>query len=476
MRKHKPNQAVITDARQLAFVALRSVYQGAFTDVVLDRLFNQADLNIQERRLATELVYGGVRRRRTLDALIDQLGKKRAHQQPSDLRIILHIGLYQLRYLDQIPASAAVDTSVKLAKKNGFYPLAGVVNGLLRQYSRLTEHSEPDAGGMANDLPASGDPLILPTDPVARLGVRHSYPDWIVQIWQDALGAEETEQLCQWFNQPPKIDLRVNALQSSLDEVQEAFQAAGIAVSRMPNLLQALRLDHPVGAIPALPGYEQGWWSVQDSSAQWVGYLMDPQPGETIIDACAAPGGKTTHLAELMRDRGTIWACDRTPSRLKKLTQNARRLQLTCIQTCVGDSRELSQFEQQADRVLVDAPCSGLGTLHRHADARWRQTPETVRDLSQLQKELLHQTAAWVKPGGCLFYATCTLHPAENEAVIQDFLTHHPTWRIDPPSDESPMTKFTHPEGWLKVWPHRHQMDGFFMVRLRAPNRSDIPG
>ena len=468
MRKNKPSQAVITDARQLAFIALRSVYQGAFADVVLERLFNQTELNSQERRLATELVYGGVRRRRTLDALIDQLGKKRAHQQPPDLRVILHLGLYQLRYLDQIPASAAVDTSVDLAKKNGFSPLAGVVNGLLRHYIRLTEGSEPDTSGPLNDLSASIDPLTLPVDPVASLGVRHSYPDWIVRIWQDALGAEETEQLCQWFNQPPKIDLRVNALQASLAEVEAAFQAAGIAVSRLPNLPQALRLDQSVGAIPALPGYEQGWWSVQDSSAQWVGYLMDPQPGEVIIDACAAPGGKTTHLAELMGDHGTIWACDRTPSRLKKVTQNIRRLQLNCIQTCVGDSREISQFEQQADRVLVDAPCSGLGTLHRHADARWRQTPETVQDLSKLQTELLRHTATWVKPGGCLVYATCTLHPAENEAVIQEFLTHYPTWRIDPPSEDSPMAKFSHPEGWLKVWPHRHQMDGFFMVRLRA--------
>ena len=469
MRKNKPNQAVITDARQLAFIALRSVYQGAFTDVVLDRLFNQTELNGQERRLATELVNGGVRRRRTLDALIDQLGKKRAHQQPSDLRVILHLGLYQLRYLDQIPVSAAVDTSVNLAKKNGFSPLAGVVNGLLRQYIRLTQRSERDVSSTPSDPSASADPLTLPIDPVARLGVRHSYPDWIVQIWQDTLGTEETEQLCQWFNRSPKIDLRVNSLQTSLAAVEAVFKTAGIAVSHRPDLPQALRLDHSVGSIRALPGYEQGWWSVQDSSAQWVSYLVDPQPGEVIIDACAAPGGKTTHLAELMGDRGAIWACDRTPSRLKKLTQNTQRLQLKCIRTCVGDSRDMSQFQQQADRVLVDAPCSGLGTLHRHADARWRQTPETVQELSRLQKELLNHTSGWLKPGGILVYSTCTLHPAENEAVIQDFLTRHPTWRVDSPSPNSPLAEFAHPEGWLKVWPHRHHMDGFFMTRLQAP-------
>lgn len=469
MTKHKSAKAGIADARQLAFIALRLVYQGAFTDVVLDRLLSQTELSSKERRLATELVYGGVRRRRTLDTLIDQLGKKRADQQPPELRIILHLGLYQLRYLDQVPAPAVVDTTVKLAKHNGFYPLAGFVNGLLRRYIRLTEAPQPDSNDTLHAPSASADPLDSHLDPVARLGVLHSYPDWIVKTWQSALSLEETEQLCQWFNRPPKIDLRVNSLQTTLAEVESVFQAAEIIVSRMPHLPQALRLCHPVGSVRALPGYEQGWWSVQDSSAQWVGYWVDPQPGEVIIDACAAPGGKTTHLAELMGDRGTIWACDRTPSRLKKLAQNTQRLQLKCIQTCVGDSRNMSQFQQQADRVLVDAPCSGLGTLHRHADARWRQTPETVQALSQLQKELLNHTADWVKPGGFLVYATCTLHHAENEAVVQDFLTHHPTWRIDPPSADSPMAEFTHADGWLKVWPHRHHMDGFFMVRLRAP-------
>ena len=210
---------------------------------------------------------------------------------------------------------------------------------------------------------------------MTRLGVLHSYPDWIVQTWQEALGLEETEQLCQWFNRPPQIDLRINSRQTNLAAVEAAFQAAGIAVSRLPSLPQALRLRHPVGSIRTLPGYEQGWWSVQDSSAQWVGYLLDPQPGEVIIDACAAPGGKTTHVAELMGDRGVIWACDRTASRLKKLSQNTHRLQLKCIQTCLGDSRNLPQFWRQADRVLVDAPCSGLGTLHRHADSPLASKP-----------------------------------------------------------------------------------------------------
>jgi 16S rRNA (cytosine967-C5)-methyltransferase len=444
----------MTNSRQLAFIALRDIHrQGAYTDIALDRVLRTAELNGADRRLVTELVYGCVRRQRTLDALIDQLGRKKAHQQPPDFRTILHIGLYQLRYQERIPASAAVNTTVDLAKENGFKGLTGVVNGLLRQYGRLTA--------------SSIDPLQLPVEPVERLGILHSFPDWIIQMWIEQLGVEEAEQLCAWFNQSPTIDLRVNPLLVSIEDVEAAMRAAGVEVQRVPHLPQALRVVGGTGAIQHLPGFKEGWWTIQDSSAQLVSHLLDPKAGDVVIDACAAPGGKTTHIAELMADEGKIWACDRAASRLKKVKENVQRLQLKSIQICTGDSRSFSQFTNCADRVLLDAPCSGLGTLHRRPDIRWRGTPETVRELSVLQGELLEQVATWVKPGGVLVYATCTLHPQENEGVIQSFLDHHPHWQIDPPSPESPLADFSTPQGGMKVWPHRYQMDGFFMVRLK---------
>ncbi len=300
-----------------------------------------------------------------------------------------------------------------------------------------------------------------------RLGILHSYPDWIIDVWLSQLGLEETEQLCVWLNQPPSIDLRVNHLRASIEEVELAMQTVGVSVNRVPHLPQALRLKDSVGSIQNLPGFREGWWIVQDSSAQLVSYLVDPQPDEVIIDACAAPGGKTMHLAELMQDKGVVWACDRTPSRLKKLQQNANRLGLQSVKLCTGDSRSQSQFVGLGDRVLLDAPCSGLGTLHRHADARWRQTPDSVQELANLQTELLEEASSWVKPNGVLVYATCTLHPAENKGVIQTFLTNHPTWQIEPPPPNSPAAAFVMPAGWVEVWPHRSQMDGFFMVRLK---------
>ncbi len=437
------------DARQLAFVTLRAVQRGAYADVALDRSLAKVSLEARDRRLATELVYGSVRRQRTLDALIDQLATK--PQQPPDLRLVLQLGLYQLRYLHQIPPMAAVNSSVELAKQNGLAGLAGLVNGLLRQYLRLAD---------------TGDPLIVPSDPAQQLGMLHSLPDWMVEIWLDQIGPTATAQLCEWFNQSPSFDLRINPLRTSLEAVEQAFAGVGINTSRISGLPQGLRLLDPPGSVQRLPGFTEGWWVVQDASAQLVSHWLAPQPGEVVIDACAAPGGKTTHMAELMQDQGTVWGCDRTASRLKKLAQNQQRLQLNCIKICQGDSRELAQFVGTGDRVLLDAPCSGLGTLHRHADARWRQTPATVSELIQLQSELLEQTSTWVKPSGTLVYATCTLNPAENEAVIQQFLAQHSDWQLQPPAPDSPYVAFAD-QAWLKVWPHRHNMDGFFMAKLK---------
>ncbi|KJH72482.1 16S rRNA (cytosine(967)-C(5))-methyltransferase [Aliterella atlantica] len=441
------------DSRQLAFIALYAVHKGAYADVALDRALSNTELNTSDRRLVTELVYGSTRRMRSLDALIDQLATKKAEKQPPNLRAILHLGFYQLRYLNHIPPSAAVNSTVELAKKNGFPGLTGFVNGLLRQYIRLSV--------------AGNDPLKLPEDPVERLGILHSFPNWIVEVWLKEFGFEATEQLCIWFNQTPALDLRINPLLASTEQVETALQSTGITVNRVPHLPQALRLSGSTGAVQNLPGFSAGWWTVQDSSAQLVSHLLAPQPNEVVIDACAAPGGKTTHIAELMQDRGTIWACDRTASRLKKLKANCDRLQLHSIQICVGDSRNFTQFIDTADRVLLDVPCSGLGTLHRHADARWRQTPATIQELTALQSELLAQAAKYVKVGGILVYATCTLHPQENEGIIRPFLANNPHWQIEAPPADSPYVSFATKEGWIKVLPYTQQMDGFFMVRLK---------
>lgn len=450
-------------ARQIAFEALRQIDRGAFADVVLDRKLNQSALSLQDKGFVTELVYGTVRRRRTLDALIEHFGNRAVHQQQADLLQILRLGFYQLRYLSHVPDHAVVDTTVQLAKAQRLGKLSGVVNGMLRRYIRQTNPSaQPSA---QPSVQPSADPLPLPAEPVQRLGIFHSYPDWIIQVWRSMLPDDQVAALCEWFNQTPQLDLRISLRRKSLTEAIEIFAAAGLeAVPVAAALPSALRLKGHTGAITHLPGYADGWWAVQDSSAQLVSYLLDPQPEEMIIDACGAPGGKSLHMAELMGDKGTVWSCDRTAARTQKIQQNIDRLGATTVRPITCDSRNQPAFVGKADRVLLDVPCSGLGTLNRHADARWRQTPETVEGLVTLQRELLSHVSTWVKPGGVMVYATCTLHPAENEAQIQWFLSEHKGWAIQPPDSTFGMPQTA--QGWIKVWPHQQHMDGFFMVKL----------
>lgn len=438
----------MTSPRQVAFQVLRDLdRRDTYPDLALDRALQKTALSPPDRGLATELVYGVLRRQRTLDALISQFSQRPSDQQPPALRRLLQLGLYQLRYLDQVPSSAAVNTSVDLAKENGLGGLSKVVNGILRAYLRQTE------GGQ--------DPLILPEEPARRLGVEESFPDWIVDLFLKQGGCDRARELCQAFNQTPPLDLRINPLKTSREALHAQFAEAGIESHPLPGLPQALRLPGR-GSIRQLPGFQEGLWTVQSAPAQWVGHCLDPQPGEKIGDACAAPGGKTTHLAELMGDHGQIVALDPTPSRLEKLRQTQRRLGLTSIDPEIADARTFTP-PVPLDGVLVDVPCSGLGTLHRNPDLRWRPIPSQLPELLALQSALLAQAATWVKPGGVLVYATCTLNPKENQEQIQAFLNAHPQWSLIPltaPDSETVEETLTcYPDAW---WG-----DGFFIAKLR---------
>ena len=420
----------------------------AYANIALDRVLSKSNAADSDRHLATELVYGITRHQRTLDALIEQFSRRKsAAQQPPDLRRLLHLGFYQLHYLDRVPPSAAVNTTVELARRCKLGGLTKVVNGILRSYLRTPTDE------------------LLPRhpDPIVDLARRYSYPEWLLELWLDELGPSETEELCRWFNQPPAIDLRVNTHRSSLEEVQSLLAENGIAAHAIEDVPGALRLQQNVGNVTQLPGYGEGLWMVQDCSAQQVARLLAPQPGEIIVDCCAAPGGKTTHIAELMGDRGTVWGIDKHAGRLKRVRANTKRLQLQSIRTEAADltilppetgDRELP-LPESCDRVLVDAPCSGLGTLHRHADARWRQQLDTIDDLLETQAGILDRAAQWVKPGGVMVYSTCTIFAPENQEQVDRFLDTHSNWQIDP--EHLPRQN----------WPHRDGRDGFYMARLQ---------
>ena len=431
--------------RQLAWQVLLAVGAGAYADLALERELQRHPLEGADRALATELAYGAIRQRRLLDAWLDALGKVPAARQPPKLRWLLHLGLYQLLFSSRVPASAAVSTTVELAKRGGLGRLAPVANGLLRACGRRRSEAGPEPWDGLGPLPS---------DPATSFGLRHSLPAWLAEL---ALQWPDPEAFGLACNQPPALDLRLNLLSTTPAGALAAFTAAGIEAAPLPDLPGGLTLLGRSGELRALPGYAEGHWCVQDRAAQAVGLLLDPQPGERILDACAAPGGKSTHLAELMANQGEVWAVDRSEGRLRRVGVNAARLGLQCIHTLAADATALAAEKPEwlgwFDRILLDAPCSGLGTLARHADARWRISPETITELVPLQRALLESLLPLLKPGGQLVYATCTVHPAENGQLLAGFLADHPGWQLQ--------------QSW-QCWPAASGGDGFFAALLQT--------
>ena len=402
--------------RRLAWEVLQAVAAGAYADVALERALRDRPLQGPDRGLATELAYGAIRQRRRLDAWLDRVGRVPAQKQPPKLRWLLHVGLYQLFWMERVPDSAAVNTCVELAKTHGLARLAPVVNGMLRAALRARDQGESPA--------CSGDAAV-------QLAFEHSLPDWLAELllqWRDQEGATAVAAAC---NQVPPLDLRVNRLRATPAGVAEAFAEAGHATALIPGCPDGLTLLGSSGDLRRWPGYDDGHWCVQDRAAQWVAPLLGAQPGERILDACAAPGGKATHLAELIGDQGEIWAVDRSPGRLKRVAANAARLGVGSIHALAADAATLlkdrPQWSGSFQRILIDAPCSGLGTLARHPDARWRVTPESIRTLLPQQQALLDGLVPLLAPSGTLVYATCTIHPDENQAQVQAFLNRHRT-------------------------------------------------
>ncbi|MCP9841706.1 16S rRNA (cytosine(967)-C(5))-methyltransferase [Synechococcus sp. J7-Johnson] len=439
--------AIGLEARRVAWRVLQAVAAGAYTDLALERELRRSPLAPADRGLATELACGAIRQRGLLDGWIDALGKVRAERQPPPLRWLLHLGLYQLLFTARVPASAAVSTTVELAKRDGLARLAPVVNGLLRACLRRRQALPPGA--------APWEPLPLPADPAASLALRGSLPPWLAAGLLQWLPSEGAEAFALAANQPPSLDLRVNRLRATREGVIEALAAAGVSAEPLPDLPWGLSLGGRSGDLRALPGYAEGHWSVQDRTAQVIAPLLDPQPGERLLDACAAPGGKSTHLAELIGDTGSVLAVDRSEGRLRRLRDNARRLGLSAIEPLTADAVLPGAIPGPPfDGILLDAPCSGLGTLARHPDARWRMTPGSISELVALQRNLLEAMLPLLVPGGRLVYATCTVHPSENGDLIVAFLEHHPGWRL--------LSQQQH-------WPGPQGGDGFFAAVLQAP-------
>jgi 16S rRNA (cytosine967-C5)-methyltransferase len=417
--------------RQIAISVIRQRRpSGDYVEKLLERELARHPLSPLDRALCQELVYGMVRWQGTLDWLVAR--KTGGRTQNISLRALLHLGLYQLFWLQRIPDHAAVHETVELAKSLGFGPRAGFLNAVLRGYIRQRAQTEK----MLEDLKQ--------TDPAAG----HSHPKWLVERWQERWGNSQTAQLLEWNNQPPPIYARLNELKTDAARLTDRWQQEGVEFEERawdwtgPRLVFELRRHPPLAT---LGSFQDGWFYVQDPSTLLAVRQLDSQPGETILDLCAAPGGKTTYIAQRMSNRGQIAARDNQPERLKLLEENCRRLGATCV--------NLAAAPGPFDRILIDAPCSNTGVLRRRIDARWRVQPEEIKRLSKAQSALLSQAATELKPGGMLIYSTCSLEQEENEEVVRRFLEKHPTFKL---------------ENERQLLPFIEGVDGAYVATLRS--------
>ncbi len=430
-------------AREIALLVLHRVEtEGSWADRVLDALLRKHSLPRRERALATELSFGTLRWRGKIDWILRQLVKGGIEPLTPWIRNILRLGAYQLIFCDKIPSFAAVSESVELAKKYGHSGVASLVNGVLRRVEKV---SPP-----------------LPEETAESLAVSYSHPLWLVRRWVARWGPAETEEVLKANNQVPPVSVRVNALKVTREELEERLLEEGLSPVRGRFSPTSLRI---AGSPLSSRSYQEGLFQVQDEGETLVGELLDPRPGDVIVDLCSAPGGKTTHLAELMGNRGLIAAVDVNRARLELVMENCRRLGIDIVSGVVADGRRF-YVREKVDRVLVDAPCSNLGVLRRRVDLRWRMREEEIGQLVQLQRALLETGSGLVKRGGVLVYSTCTLEPEENEETVLGFLRSHPEFSAEQGTPFLP-SEVVDKDGWLRALPWIHSLDGAFAARLR---------
>lgn len=443
-----------SDPRRLALRILAQAESGnVFVDELLDEALRKHALSRQDAALLHELTLGTVRHRRRLDHALDRLCRKGLDSLPAPLLPILRMALYQMMFLSRVPRHAIVDEAVKAAKQSRAAGLSGLANALLR--------AVPESPAL---LPVMAD------SPVQRMGIEHSFPDFLVERWLAELGEAETEALLAALNHHPELSIRVNLDRATPQEYFELLAVRKIAARPDPLCPTALRLP-PGTRVRELPGYEEGLFSVQDSAAMLVGELCAAPAGGCVLDACAAPGGKTLQLAAQVGRQGRVYALDASYGRLARLRENMARAGAAQVEVRQGDARRLPpEIPAGLDLALADVPCSGLGTLRRRADLRWRLAPEDIPRLAGLAGEILAGLAERIRPGGVLVYATCTLTREENGAVVKAFLATRPdAWQREDARRFLPAAAHVHvnPAGELVIWPHRADCDGAFAARLR---------
>ncbi len=454
--KQQANKKTKKDnARQLALDIICAVLnEGAYANIALNKALRSQKTDDRDRRFVTELVYGTIKAKGTLDWLLSQLSSRPLAKIDKVILNILRMGLYQIFYLDKVPASAACNESTELAKVCSHLGTAKFVNGILRSAVR-----SKDAGTIA--FPQETENAVL------SVALTEFHPEWLVKRWFEQFGQEDAKALCKYDNLP-QLTLRVNTLKTTRAELLKSLNNAGFEAQKSQWCEDGIVCTKTAGLNAFMEQYPDSFY-MQDESSMLVAHAVNPQPGMTVFDLCAAPGGKTTHMAQLMQNKGVIYACDIHAHKIKLIEENAQRLGIDIIKPVLQDAAVFKpDWSEQADCVLVDAPCSGFGVLRRRAEARWRKTKKDLKVFAPLQKSILKTAARYVKPGGRLVYSTCTLEAAENQELTAAFLAENPDFELA--GFKHPLTGETVSE--LQLLPQRDNVDGFYICVMQRKEKN----
>ncbi|OEU68139.1 MAG: 16S rRNA (cytosine(967)-C(5))-methyltransferase [Desulfobacterales bacterium PC51MH44] len=449
---------MVYDARKSALHILNTLDKGRQTlDSILEEVLSKETLHSRkDRALLQALVYGVLRWRARLDWIIEYFSKTRLSRVDPKVLNILRLGLFQIIYLSRVPVSAAVNTSVEMAKSEAAPWVVGYVNGLLRNAVREHQRvSFPD----------------IDKDAVLALATTKSFPKWLIKRWLDQFGLQETGLLCDAINIIPPITVRTNMLKTSRDKLAKSLAEYAVKIEPTNYSPDGIYFSNPKTSIPEIKAFKDGLFQVQDEAAQLVTLLLNPQPGEAVLDACAGLGGKTGHIGQMMKNQGQLLAVDKDNKKLLRLDSEMHRLGISIVTTCTHDlTNPLNQKRfGKFDRILLDAPCSGLGVLRRNPDTKWIAAKQNLEYYQKIQALFLDNLVHLVKPSGLLVYAVCSTEPEENESVVKGFLNKHAEFAIEKNLMGLPFksNSLVNENGYLKTFPHLNSMDGFFAVCLK---------
>lgn len=454
MNKKKRERQSDLSARQLAVkVLMRIIYQGAYANLALDQGLKSSDLSERDRGLVTEIVNGSIRMKKHLEWVLNNFLVRKKSGLKSHVHVVLLSALYQMLFLERIPAYAIINEAVEMTRRDGL-GAAGLVNGLLRNVERNRgniEFPDPDR------------------QPIEYLATYYSHPEWMVARWLERYGLEQTERLLVFNNQPPPLAIRVNRMKVERSQLMSILDEEGV-ISQPGRVSEtSIILDSLPMPLFRLSSYRQGLYYVQSESSMLISLALNPSPNSLVYDLCSGVGGKTSHMAELMDGKGRIVAVDLHQHKLDLLKINCKRLGINIVESKAGDVVAMLPGFARGDSVLLDAPCSGSGVLRSRADIRWRRTEEDIDAMARLQSQMLEAVADKVRQGGRLLYSTCSLEPEENQQVIEKFLTKHTDYQLLNVREAltGRLELMGNEQEWLTVFPPSYGMDGMFICLLR---------